>query len=795
MKKTTLAFIIATTFLVSACKGNDPISQHPSGGDGNLLKRGTTVKFDILTDPAFPTLVTPTYMAMDQKDRTLNVEHLSKNPVSEQDPLFAMGQTDGWSTTAPIEIEFTGKALDPVHSPNSFYLFKSGDPAHPSDTTIPTQLREGIDYYIKISQNKLEAILLKPLSPSSHYMFAVTDELKNIEGHPVGMSPSYAQLKNTSPQPSSDLSSLHIITQKIENTLESTGIDKSRIIFSTWFTTTSVGDVLYGAKLATAWAIKNGAQTVWKDSAIAQGISPAQLDGLYTLTPPVENTTILLKNAIVYDGVISLPYFLDIREDKYLTTPWQSAMPSVAKIHFTMTQGAQADKDALQNQFIALGFLPKDITLAIKNNHLPADLMKALTGARLTLANGERLDLKRNISRYNPVPTLKSIENIEYTLILPKTPECQTDKSNPVTVYMHGITSNKDSLLKSTLIDKLMEGKCQAVVTINHPLHGARGINNKNASTDPTMYLNLDSFRVGRDNIRQSTIDVINLRASLGALFKKMTATPEILPSLGALSRLNPLAPVSFAGHSLGAMTGINVRGLSDRSIGNADIDKALFTFEKFAFANPGAGIPYMLFNSKSFQSLIKSKIYAASNSHFIIQCGSWPLPVCYGMYEKKLINEGSPASLEKLKNIYALFNQSAYMAQTIFDTVDPINHSLSLSTTPVYLTQVKGDMIIPNFIPKDAVLPGTDISQPYLAFAGTAPLIKSFSLTVTSQSIQNKPVKNAVLFNKGSHSSLLGSESKSTVSKEMQLQLQSFLKGNGETLLIENTSILEPNE
>lgn len=73
------------------------------------------------------------------------------------------------------------------------------------------------------------------------------------------------------------------ITHATENEFAQVGVDKSKIIFSSWFTTASVGDVLFAAKSATALAIQNGAESVWKGTAKAENITPSQLSSLFKI--------------------------------------------------------------------------------------------------------------------------------------------------------------------------------------------------------------------------------------------------------------------------------------------------------------------------------------------------------------------------------------------------------------------------------------------------------------------------------------------------------------------------------
>ncbi|HIF9330464.1 TPA: VolA/Pla-1 family phospholipase [Photobacterium damselae] len=820
MKKHYLALIIAASLGLTACGGDSKTTGTPTVNPdiADSLKAETKVNFDIISNPTAPIIVMPTYLAMDQQDGTLSVESSAVDPTNLGDPLVAMGETDGWSTSQPIQISFTGNPLDPTTGSDSFHLIKSGDPTNLADTTQPTELVAGVDYQVMISGDTLTAILLKPLDPASNYMFAVTNDLLDSKSNPVGMSNSYAAIKATTPPPSSALLPAQAITHATENEFAQVGVDKSKIIFSSWFTTASVGDVLFAAKSATALAIQNGAESVWKGTAKAEDITPSQLSSLFKIDLPTDAGKTVEGKGEIYKGNITLPYYLDIRPDHFLTTPWQSGMPSLAKIQYVLTHGSDADKQAVQQQLNDLGVDPQDLAVVATDPKAQVRVLSALTGAKITLTDGKQLDPQRIITRYSPVPELKSVQTFEYTLVLPTKAECQQPLTNAVTIYQHGVTSSKDTLtneitidqqsrtnsketqIKTTLADQLIGNQCRAIFAINHPLHGDRGVAGQNAAENPSMYLNLASLTVARDNLRQSVTDVINLRASIGKIFAQMAQAqmaqdPESIASLGVLNRLDPNVGVNFVGHSLGAITGVDVANIANRSIGNEVADKTFFNIDAVALANPGAEIPYLLLNSQGFSPLIKGSIVASVNKQFAAQCKAdgKDLDDCYSDYEQALITAGTPESLATLQALYASFSQFAFAAQTVMDTVDPINHSAFVpKELPVYLAQVKNDQVIPNYTPLGQTVAGTDIPVPYSPFTGTTPLLKTLALTPTTESIKDTVVRNAALFNAGSHSSLLDPKPSEAVTAEMQSEVHSFISSNGKELTISDNSVLD---
>ena len=805
MNKHFLSIIIAASLGLTGCGGDSKTTGAPTidPDTADSLNAETKVNFDIISNPSSPIIVTPTYLAMDQEDGTLSIESTAADPTDISNPVVAMGATDGWSTSQPILVNFKGNPLNPDSAAGSFYLIKSGDPTDTSDNTAPIKLIEGQDYFVQASGDTLTAVLLKPLDPASNYMFAVTNTLKDDKNNPVGTSGSYATLKSTTTPPSPALLPAQAVTQATEAAFAQVGVNKDSIIFSSWFTTASIGDVLFAAKSATALAINSKPSDIWKGTAIDSSIDTTTLDTtLFKIDVPTSKGNTPSGKGEIFKGTIHLPYFLSTDPNIFLTTPWQSGMPSLAKIQYVLANGTDAEKLAVQTKIAELNIDPIDFANVAIDPAAQQRVLTALTGAEIILPDGEQLDEKRLITRYSPVPKLQSIASIEYTLVLPS--DTSACSSNSVTIFQHGITSSKEKLIEeknigginSSLADSIIGDQCRAIFAINLPLHGDRGIGGVTAADNPSIYLNLGALTVARDNLRQSTIDVINLKASITRLFSTFRSlTPEEFAALGPLAKLNPATGVNFAGHSLGAMTGINVASVANRSIGNATADQ-LFALNQFAFANPGAEIPYLLLNSGSFGNLIKGSILASANADFKAQCSNNPIADCYKGYEATLINEGSESSIATLSTIYDSFTQFAYAAQTVLDSVDPINHSLLVpSTASVYLTQVKNDGTIPNMTTVGKTVTGTNIPVPYSPFTGTIPLLKTMNLTPTDVSINGTLVRNAVLFNGGDHSSLLDPSAYESVTVEMQKEMHSFINSDGKILSIENDNVINTNQ
>ncbi|MCD9462745.1 lipase [Photobacterium phosphoreum] len=803
MKIRSIALLITSALSLVACKGNGTL-ENQSPIDPNIaasLNAETKVDFDLLAKDK--KLILPTYLAMDVQDGTLATEAMAKDKTNTSDPLVAMGQTDGWSTTQPITINFTGKTLDPTTAANSFYLIKSGDPTNPDDTTKPTLLsQENGDFTLQVTGHSLIVILLKPLDPASNYMYAVTDDLKDINGQPVGMSNSYALLKSDNLPPAPALLPAQKITHATEEAFHGI-VQKRDIIFSSWFTTLSSGDVLFAAKMATLQTISNQIAT---HEPVITGDDNATKDNLYKLTLPtitdnVQGSETPAGNKI-YSGYIYLPYYLSTDPKNYLTTPWHSDMPSLAKIKYVLTNGSDADKQAITNKLYQWGITTDDLAKVATDKTIQIKVLTALKGKTLTLANGKPLDPQRLITRYSPVPKMQSIAKVQYNLIMPNLDEKNPDKCKQsgysVTIFQHGVTSNKEQFVYSrpSLPDKIIDDQCRAIFAIDLPLHGDRGIGGKNASVDPKMFLNFIDLTVARDNLRQSVIDVVNLRAVIGKIFTDQNKD-ELGDQLRYLTLNNG---VSFAGHSLGAITGVDVANIANESTQNTVADQNYFNINTVALANPGAEIPYLLLNSPSFGDLIKGGIVEGINPEFAKSCGTKNVALCYQALVSQLTaanDAGNSLAKITLNTMNDSFNKFAYAAQTVMDPVDPINLARNIpKNVSVLMQEMQGDMVIPNS------------SQPspyiYSPFTGTTPLIAPLSLSTQLEAnqsvINNDIIKHALRFKGGYHTSILSPKNPLTglitpestdVTNAMQTALASFIKSDGKQVMISDQHVM----
>lgn len=823
MKKNILAVLIASSIGLAGCGNESEVVGNPTIDPiiARSLQAETKIKFDLISDPSNPVVVTPSFLVMDSTDGTLATERLVTDTTDLSRPEVAMGKNDGWSTTQPINIEFTGNNLDPATASSGFYLIESNDPTSSTSTVTPTQLTQANgDFTVSASGNTLTVVLLKPLKPASNYMFAITDELKDMAGNSVGMTGSYAVLKATSKPPSDALIPAQVVVQASEKELNTAGVNADNIIFSSWFTTASVGSSLSITKAViakTIEAVKGGGtpDLIWKGESNPNN---ADLSSLYTINLPttgddlataIDNDAILttvvkddntdpdgslakqkLKDTYsgittntgatvtVYKGTVNLPYFLneETANKEWKKTPWESATPSIAKISNVMKNGSDADKAALAQS------LP-DVDIA---KLLTGDTteMFDLIGLEGKLANGSQLDSERLITKYSPLPKIKAVKPVPVLVFMPDTTSAPAPGA---VIYQHGITSVKETsylFAANHMAMAIAAGqKPKAIIAIDHPLHGERALGDGTVTTPATadVYMNLEYLNVARDNIRQSIIDDLGLRTSLTVM--KSTAHP-------VLNTID-ISKISFFGHSLGAITGVSTYGLGNQTLGSPTAD-ALFNFSSGAFANPGGGIPSLLLESKTFGPTIKhSLLLGAKNAAYEATCKSASNGgACFTAFFNSL-DAGTQAQIN------ATFSEFGYAAQTVLDTVDPYNTASKVSG-PVYVMQALNDAVVPNQTTTFSVM------------GGTQPLVKQLNsqngLTkiTTGQATEVEGIAEFNATSKAQHSSAIAPQYKDAAdnaidsteadntTKEIQTEIATFSAMDGQGIAVGDPTLIQ---
>jgi len=442
---------------------------------------------------------------------------------------------------------------------------------------------------------------------------------------------------------------------------------------------------------------------------------------------------------------------------------------------------------------------------------------------------GQQLDSVRHTTRWNPmvaptkldaeVAVLVTMPNINQINVLREAAAIEAgitwDAATmamvdpgatgwPVMIYSHGITTTKETLLAFA---GAMAEAGVVVVAIDHPLHGVRlgsmlmssgmtlpdgtvltadtpvplsasAVKNTNgdviAKAQPTAYLNLASLLTGRDNLRQSELDLLALRVSLNGL------TGTVLD----------LANVSFYGHSLGAITGIPFTSVANTVNNPAN---GLYEVSASSLLAPGGSIASMLQASDSFGPVVKAGLIASDS--FQEELINYAKSINIDEATLTLLKDSNDPQYDQLvEGVYAPFvAQFNFAAQTILDAGDPVNYAKSLgeTTDSIHLIKVIDDAVIPNSV-ETAKLAGTD------------PLSKLMGLDQFTSTLGDgsTAVKGEVEFSEGHHSSMLrpnaedddpitAADVQATV--EMQTQLANFIGSEGKLIKITDSSVIAP--
>jgi hypothetical protein len=200
----------------------------------------------------------------------------------------------------------------------------------------------------------------------------------------------------------------------------------------------------------------------------------------------------------------------------------------------------------------------------------------------------------------------------------------------PVIIYQHGITANRTNALPlgHALANACLSGgDCFATIAIDQPLHGIApdttniaavgvgefGVNDAlqerhfywtatgnpdapvgpmtaDSGTSGSLFQNFTSFPTGRDNLRQASVDLMNLLASIGDMDVDGDGTPDF-----------DTDRVYFMGHSLGAVDGVPFLAVNDMTAGPVNQGgTGQPKIQAAAILNSGGFVTQLLLNSPS---------------------------------------------------------------------------------------------------------------------------------------------------------------------------------------------------
>lgn len=809
MNKLALSIAVAVALGLTAC--GDSLQDIKDDAQANPIIPLSRVVFD--PGAAVPRLSVPNDLLFQgTTDGTLTLD--AGDAPDYTNPQVALGALDGWSTQNPfaIDIDFSaGVSLDATSAsrPDAVRIFEvlMGDPASSDESCravprgfackVVSQLTFGQDFVTAAKGNSVAVIPLQPLKPKTSYMVVLTSVLQDSAGNAVAPSTSYELVKQdfaTKPLSTESQRNLQQLINGFENVVATQGIDKDTIIYTAAITTQSAGDVLAAIKgLMAPSPLNNNTPPVLMASNTGLLVSDALFPG-QTIDNPAD-PRFAFKLARLYSGSIQLPYYLGVPTEANPTAPLNTRWL------------ARCDSGAI------IAALPDSMKPETPVSANDAYCQGASGGALRDLTQyddeGEvvsQLDKARHLTKFNTIPKTNSMQtlavqvtvpNSDYGLVMP-------EAGWPVVILQHGITSKKEDMLAVT---GALSSQGFATVAIDHPLHGSRGFSVEvptedgatrtvviNASTNSaTDYMNLSNLLVTRDNLRQSIADMLGLR--LGLNFAQGVDFD--------------VTKVQFLGHSLGAITGTSMVAMANSPTGNPALD-GLYHVKNAALAMPGGALANFLLDSPRFSPLIKASILlgaggetAQSYITFAQQnsgCGSDlvpPFAACYPPFVEYLQETGNTAAVAALTSA---FTQFAFAAQTVTDAGDPNNYAqrLVVSETPSYLIEVVGDgadNLSDQVVPNGFANPLAALQAGKMPLAGTEPLARLLAAAAIPATAGIVPLQgNAITrFTAGDHASILSPAASPAATTEMQMQMRSFFVSQGETIEVNNESVIAP--
>lgn len=633
MYKTLLIFATVLSFLTACHDTIDEVQESTKPG-GFVVMDAATGDIPYPNDILFAPNNTSTN---DPGDGTLNIPYEPSD--ADAGIKMALDTLSGFSTTAPITVSVTAD-MDNTTLSGNVRLFKAVGQASQATNYIPAigiitdELTFGEDFVAQVAHGKLAIIPTKPLDANTTYVVVLTNGIKNTKGQSLSADAVTSMINGIQPltdatgTPTAYFNANAIVNAVTAQTLEGlrqlnqarlaalmtqSGMNCS-VLQNNGNTGVSCPDVIMSWNFTTQ---NIGTMT----TAFAQN-NPS---GAIAVANTGQNTASVgaYGMADIYAGVLSgVPYYLGTPTAENPTAP-------------------------LTQSFID--------------------------------ANGSAI--------VNTLPTLQSTQTIPLLMSIPNTTSGVTmpETGWPVVIFQHGITQNRTNLL--ALADAFAQAG-YAAVAIDLPLHGldsnTSGLKtnfertfdldyDQDGTPDASgaYYMNLRYLLVTRDNIRQSTSDLITLYNSLSNV-------------TGATIDASRIA---FVGHSLGTIA----------SFGFFDANK---TLESVTLAMPGGGIAQLMSHSPAFGSEIRDGLASAGIA---------------------------PDSAE-----YEAF---LLAAQTVLDDADSINYAKQVASKNTYFaievvgdgSEGSGDQTISNRIPT-APLSGTD---PLLDMMGMSDINTSSVQTV----------------------------------------------------------------
>ncbi len=544
-----LLFSVTALLLLSGC------------GDGSTPPTTKHMLMDLQDHIPFPNDLFFSPAPNEPADGTLNIPYDANSSSAQM--VRSLDRLDGFSTTAPILIP-TDTVVEPTSLYGRIHIYEATVGSSPlSPLPMASQIERELDAKEYTFLTKNHSIVIEPTIPlqgDKEYIVVIERGVVDMNGEGVGPDRISSLLFGSQPLfdesgaslqdlPPELLQKIKLFRPYYHHLLQLAGYKPDKVATIFGFKTQTIGKVA-----------KNLASRSYETKLLLQnsGYSVKQMVGASSM----------LGNAQVYVGQLrNLPYYL--------------AKPTAQNPLAPLSQEMQ-----LQH------FQPKE---------------------------------RSKVS----IPVLATV---------PKS--CQMPQNGwPVVIFQHGITQNRTNLLA---VAESFAKACYAAVAIDLPLHGItdpssplyqeayeRTFNLDLVTQDEecnvvslqpdgkvdcsgTHYINLKNAAISRDNMRQSTADLMGLL--------------QALPT--AVGVQFDASKVAFVGHSLGAMAPFGF--LANKKL------------QSSVLANPGAGIVPMLFASPTFGPAITDALAKAG-----IEPGSEAMDR-YKLISQTLVDDADPINYAK---------------------------------------------------------------------------------------------------------------------------------------------------
>ena len=663
-------------------------------------------------------------------DGTINIQP-ANGLIPNQVGLNAL---DGWSTTAPIRINFGGP-LDPASfsaaTVRVYQVTVSNTNKAVSGFTRPltygTEFAVGVASDTSVGPMILEIRPLVPLTPSAGpatpssplpdatgYLVLLTNGLKMMGGAAATPDTDYATIKttlgatinpancatlpNAPMQGACGFTASHLLVAA-NPALGPLALNPANVVVSFHFSTVAARDTLRALGLT----IFNPAAPV-----PAIGVSPVAipLNGINAALPAYASARL---------GTVTVPYY------SYIPTPLAPG-------------GLSNDSTVLRTAWRAAAAPPAPLTD-------PAN--------------------ERNLTRFNPLPELRASKQIPLLVIMPNGPAPGNANAGvkptagwPVIIFEHGITRDRSDAFA---LAQAFAAQGWVIASVDLPLHGITSttnplyqatneqtfnldliVNTSGASgpdgvIDPTgtHFINLPYPLASRDNLRQGVVNLLALTRALPALDLDGDAVGDIDP-----------ARIAFVGQSLGSIVGISFGAALPTPAMIPAPSASPLRVPTMVFSVPGGGVAALLRDSPTFGPRINSGLQAQ---------GLLPGTTLYAQYFRDV--------------------------QNIVDAGDPLNFvRVAATQRSIYFQQMVGgggttpalpDQVIPNSATQRLIAAITNNG-----LAGGLP----FPRAVPGSPVSGDGYVNFIV---GDHGSLLNPAASAPATGEMQAESVVYTAGN----------------